>query len=150
MVHRFGGGVARFRTSLAVGYLVAQAALTVAWWILLRTSTGGRTAFELAPEAAVLDAFLVADLAVFVVGSLASAVAIHRGSSGAPAIVWFTAGGVVSATAFLVALVVHAGSAATGVAPMVAASVATVATACVVTPGSSPTTRPVETAAVPG
>ncbi len=146
-MQRVGGGAGRYRT-IAVAYLVLQAALTVAWWTLLRTSADGRSAFELAAERAVLDAFLLADLAVFVVGSLASAVAIRRGWSSAHALVWFTAGGVVSATAFLVALVVEAGSTATGVAPMVAASVATVAVAALATPLSAPTAA-VDTAVVP-
>lgn len=120
--------------TIVIGYLVAQAVLTVAWWLLLRASTGARSSFELSPQSAVLDAFLVADLAVFVAGSLASALAIHRRWISRTAIVWFTAGGIVSATTFLVALVLAAGSAATGIAPMVAASVATVAVAAVAAP----------------
>ena len=149
-MHRVGDGGSRFRTTVAVGYLVAQAVLTVAWWTLLRVSTEARSAFELSSERAVLDAFLLADLAVFVVGSLTSAVAIHRNWTSAPAIVWFTAGGVVVATVFLIALVVDADSAATGVAPMVAASVATVVVAVLATPGPSRDAGPAATAAVPG
>lgn len=143
------GGASRFWTMLAVAYLVAQAVLTVAWWMLLRASPDARSAFELAPERDVLDAFLVADLAVFVVGSLVSALAIKRGWPGATAIVWFTAGGVVSATVLLIALVVGAGSAASGVAPMIAASLATVAVAALATPTAVPGARPTETAALP-
>ena len=144
-----GGDDSRFRTNLAAGYLVAQAVLTVVWWTLLRTSSDARSAFELAPEPAVLDAFLVADLAVFVVGSLASAVAIHRGWPSRTAFVWFTAGGVVSATVFLLALVVDAGSSAAGVAPMLAASIATVGVAVLVTPTAADGPPPVGTAAMP-
>jgi hypothetical protein len=52
---------------------VVQAVLAVAWWAAMAVDDGVREAFELddaSPE--VLDAFLAADLMVFVGGSLAA------------------------------------------------------------------------------
>jgi hypothetical protein len=55
----------------AAAYLLAQAVLGGVWWILLATSPTVRSWFELLPHRrSALDSFLLADLAVFVGGSV--------------------------------------------------------------------------------
>jgi hypothetical protein len=112
--------------SPAAAYLAVQAALGVIWWGLLAASPTVRSWFELLPHRHdALDAFLLADLAVFIGGSAASALTIWTGSRWAVTVTSFTAGGLVYATLYLVAWVVFEGSAAAGVAPMVVASAVT-------------------------
>ena len=112
--------------SLATAYLAAQAALGVIWWGLLAASPTVRSWFELLPHRhGALDSFLLADLAVFIGGSAASALAVWTVSRWAVTATSFTAGGLVYATLCLLAWVAFEGSAAAGVAPMVVASVVT-------------------------
>lgn len=116
--------------SLAVVYLSAQAALAALWWVLLLTVPAVRAPFEVADDdPAVLDAFLTADIIVFIGGSAAAAIAVHRGAPAAAALCWFLAGGVASATALLMALAVSLGAGVVGIVPMTAASIITVAIA---------------------
>lgn len=87
---------------VAVGYLAAQAVLGIAWWIALTTSTTVRGWFELMPgEPQVMDAFVFADVIVVVVGSGLGAWAVARQRRSATAILWFTAGGIVYPTLYL-------------------------------------------------
>ena len=115
---------------LATAYLAVQALLTGAWWLSLATSATVRERFELDPaDGAVLDAFLLPDLLVLVVGSVAGATAIARGSSWAPRVVAFTAGGCAYATLFLVLWVAGGGDGWVGIVPMALATVVTAAIA---------------------
>jgi hypothetical protein len=109
------------------GYLAAQAVLGVVWWITLASSTTVRSSFELmADHHAVMDAFVFADVAVVVVGSAVSAWAIERGRPGAVPAVFFTAGGIVYPTLYLLGWVSFTGVGAPLLAAMVAVSTLTV------------------------
>jgi hypothetical protein len=120
---------ARFRP-VAAAYLAAQAVLGLTWWALLSTSPPVRSWFELAAEQRRgLDAFVLADLAIFVGGSAASAVLVWRSSSAAPLVVAFTAGGTAYATLYLLAWVLGGGTGGAGLVPMVLATAATTAIA---------------------
>jgi len=108
------------------GYLAAQAVLGVAWWITLASSGTVRGWFELMPDHhAVMDAFVFADVAVVVVGSAVSAVAVERGSSLAVPAVFFTAGGIVYPTLYLLGWVSFTGVGSPLLAAMVAVSTLT-------------------------
>jgi len=108
------------------GYLALQAVLGIGWWVLLATSTTVRSGFELMPERhAVMDAFVFADIAVVVVGSAVGAWAITRGSAWAVPIVWFTAGGIVYPTLYLLGWVSFTGVGSPLLAAMVAVSTLT-------------------------
>lgn len=110
----------------AAAYLVTQAMLGVVWWVLLATSPTVRSWFELLPHrTSALDSFLLADLAVFVGGSVASGWLLWRASRWASLMTACTAGGLAYATLCLVAWVVFEGSPVAGVAPMVVATAAT-------------------------
>lgn len=122
--HAISQGTARGR-GLAVAYYVAQAVLAVFWWVSMASFASVRARFELNPNGPrALDAFLVADLVVFVAGSLASAWAISRRSRRAGFFTAFTAGGVAYATLYLLSWVALEETGTAGVAPMVAALVA--------------------------
>ena len=111
---------------LGAAYLVVQAALAVAWWAALATSDTVRERFELDPSRPeVLDTFLVADLVVFVAGSLVASWALAGAWRSAPTLVAVVAGGAAYATLYLVGWVALGGDGATGIAPMVAATTVT-------------------------
>jgi hypothetical protein len=111
---------------LAVAYLAAQGALAVVWWLTMRASPTVRSWFELdTARHSALDAFLLADLLLFVGGSGLSAVAIARVWRSAPFLAAFTAGAVAYATLYLVSWVALEGAAIAGVAPMAIATVIT-------------------------
>lgn len=115
---------------VAAGYLALQAIAAVAWWLSLFTMPEVRRHFELSPERpAALDAFLVADMVIFVGGSGLSSWLLWRRSPRARTVVAFTAGGVAYATLYLVAWVAFERTAAVGLVPMVVALVATTAIA---------------------
>ena len=98
----------------------------MAWWIGLQMSTAFRGWFELDPgHERVLDAFLVADLVVFVGGSLVTAVALARRSASAGLAAAVTAGGAAYATLYLAAWVVGGGHGWIGLVPMTVATVVT-------------------------
>lgn len=121
---------------LAVAYLAAQAVLGAVWWLSMRASPTVRSWFELdTVRRSTLDAFLLADLLVFIGGSASSAVAIARAWRCAPFLVAFTAGAVVYATLYLVSWVVQEGSGIAGVAPMALASAITTGIAWDLRPG---------------
>jgi hypothetical protein len=110
----------------AAAYLVTQAVLGAGWWILLAMSPTVRSWFELLDhQPSALDSFLMADLAVFVGGSVASGWLLWRASRWAPFVAAFTAGGLAYATLCLVLWIVLEGSPTAGVVPMVMATVAT-------------------------
>lgn len=133
----------------AVGYLAAQAVLAASWWALLVSVPAVRARFEVTDtDPTVLDAFLVADLFVFIGGSAAAAIALHRQVPSAAAICWFVAGGVVSATVLLVALAATHGGGAVGIVPMAAASIITTAIAATASPAPE-AAAPVERLAGP-
>jgi len=85
-----------------VGYLATQAVLGVLWWIALTGSTTVRGWFELFPgEHQVMDAFVFADVLVVVVGSGFGAWGLATGKRWTTAVLWFTAGGIVYPTLYL-------------------------------------------------
>jgi len=115
-----------FGKRIYAGYLAIQAVLGVVWWITLAVSPWVRGRFELMPsQHAVVDAFVLADLAVVVVGSAVGAWAIERESDWAVPAVWFTTGGIVYPTLFLVAWVSLVGTGSGLLAAMVAVSTLT-------------------------
>jgi hypothetical protein len=110
----------------AAAYLVAQGVLGVGWWVLLATSPTVRSWFELLPHrTSALDSFLLADLTVFIGGSIASGWLLWRVSRWAVLATACTAGGLAYATLCLVAWVVFESSPRAGIAPMVVATVLT-------------------------
>jgi hypothetical protein len=142
--HQFGGRYDRAMASaperatgepgrsvaLAVGYLAAQAVLGVVWWCLLVFSPDVRSAFELAGDRhQALDAFLVADAAIFIGGSALGAWSLHRGARWATPVLFFTAGGTAYATLYLAEWVALRGDGALGLAPMIVAAAVTAAIA---------------------
>jgi hypothetical protein len=115
---------------VASAYLVAQGVLGALWWVALFTVPAVRSRFELmADRPSGLDAYLLADLALFVGGSVAAAAAIWRRSPWATVVASFTAGAVAYATLHLLGWVVLEGTAAIGLVPMAAALVASTAIA---------------------
>lgn len=86
-------------------YLVCQGLAGAAWWGCLVGMPLTRDCFKPpgAPDWAIL-AFWLADLLLFVVGSLLSAVFVFRGSALARPVLWFTAGGVSYASLYCVGL----------------------------------------------
>lgn len=116
----------RNRRRLAAGYLVAQALLGIGWWVALSTTPAVRAWFELMPDRhGGLDAFLFADLVVFIGGSAAGAWLVVRRSRWASLATAFTAGGTAYATLYLLGWVVFEGTAAAGLVPMVMAMIIT-------------------------
>ena len=110
----------------AAAFLAAQATFGAIWWLALLTVPAARTWFELiADRRGALDALVIADVALVVVGSAAAAVAVGRGSPSAPLVTAFTAGAVAYATLTLLGWVLIEGSPAFGLLPMAIASVAT-------------------------
>ena len=120
-------------TRLSAAYLALQAALTVLWWAMLATAPSVRERFELlADHRPLLDAFVVADLVIFVAGSALGAWGLWHEARWAPAVVAFTAGGVLYATVVLagfVGLRPAGGGGGLGLVAMVAAAVVTAAIA---------------------
>ena len=115
---------------LEVGYLSGQALVCVAWWLALATLPGVRARFELAPGSPqTLNAFVAADLAVFVMGSALGAWGMAHRAGWAPMVVAGTAGGAAYATLYLASWVSHGGAGLLGVVPMVGATVVTSAIA---------------------
>jgi len=113
-----------------VAYLLAQAGLTVAWWVGLVSSARFRGWFELeSAQPQVLDAFVVADLIVFVGGSVVAGIMIARRSAVASLATAATAGGAAYATLYLAAWVIAGGHGWLGLVPMTAATVITTAIA---------------------
>jgi hypothetical protein len=124
------------------GYLALQAVLGVVWWITLAASGTVRSSFELMPEKhAVMDAFVFADIAVVVVGSAVGAWAIEREAPWAVPVVWFTAGGIVYPTLYLLGWVSFTGVGSPLLAAMVAVSTLTCWVAWQVWRGARPVRR---------
>lgn len=110
----------------ATAYLITQAMFGALWWVVLASSPTVRSWFELLPRrTSALDSFLLADLAVFVGGSLGAGWLLWRGSRWAALVAACTAGGLAYATLCLVAWIVFESSPMVGLAPMVLATVAT-------------------------
>ena len=85
------------------GYFGLQAVLGCAQWSIFFLSPTVRGWFELMPtKHAVVDAFVVADLGVVILGSALSAWAVWTGKRWSVPVVMFTAGGIVYATLYLV------------------------------------------------
>lgn len=114
---------------MAIGWFVAQAAATVAWWLAMAASDRVRGWFELGDDRDVLGSFVVADLIVIVGGSLATAWALWRRASWAGWAAAATAGGVAYATLYLVAWIVKDGDGWPGLVAMVAATAGSAAAA---------------------
>ncbi|MGZ4695569.1 MAG: hypothetical protein ACXWA3_18255 [Acidimicrobiales bacterium] len=93
------------------GYLGLQAVLGCVQWLTFALSPTVRGWFELMPEKhAVVDAFVVADIGVVVLGSALSAWGIWTGKRWAVPIVMLTTGGIVYATLYLVGWVSFTGT----------------------------------------
>jgi hypothetical protein len=118
------GGRRRF----AAGYLGLQAAAVVGWWAALALSPRVRDWFEMDPARPdVLTAFAAGDAVVLGAGSLAAAVGLVRGAGWAASVAAFVAGGAACATLLLAAWVALGGRGAVGLAPMGAATAASLA-----------------------
>lgn len=110
---------------MAVGYLVAQAVLVALWWLGLVVSADFRELFELDLSSdRPLDAFVVGDALVLVVGSLLGAVLAARSSRWAALVAAVVAGAGAYATLYLAAWVVRGGRGAVGLVPMTMATAA--------------------------
>lgn len=104
---------------LIAGYLIAQAVLGVLWWSALLSAPTVRDWFDLVPtRRSGLDAFALADAAVFIGGSSVSAWAVWTGSRWSTLATSFTVGGIAYATLYLLNWVVLEGTGAAGLAPM--------------------------------
>jgi hypothetical protein len=111
---------------LFAGYLVVQALAGVVWWSALALSPTLRSWFELSPgRPEAVDAFLVADVLVVVLGSLVAARGVAGGARWAGAAVAFTTGGLAYATLYLVGWVALTGTGAALLALMVPPTVFT-------------------------
>ena len=109
-----------------VAYFVVQAIVGIGLWVALATSSTVRSWFELRPDThAVMDAFVFADVAVVVVGSLLSAWGLRTGARWTVAVVAFTAGGIIYPTLYLVGWVSFTGAGALCLAIMVPPSTLT-------------------------
>jgi hypothetical protein len=83
-------------------YLGLQAVLGISFWVALGASDDVHGWLELLPgRAAVTDTFVIADLLVVVGGSALGSWAVATGRRWAVAVVWFTAGGIVYPTLYL-------------------------------------------------
>jgi hypothetical protein len=87
------------RRSLVPAYLLAQAGLIAAWWLVLWLSPTARAPFVVDgwPESTLL-AFWLPDVVVLVVGSAAAALGLRAGRAWARPLVWLVAGAVLYAT----------------------------------------------------
>lgn len=85
-------------------YFAVQAVSVAGWWLYLWLVPGSRSAF-VPPGASETEllAFVLSDLGVIVLGSLASSVAIASGARWALPLSWFTTGAVVYAAGYCVA-----------------------------------------------
>ena len=102
------------------GYLAVQAVMGVVLWVTWATSGTVRGWFELMPERhIVMDAFVLADLGLAVVGSALAAWGIASEKTWAVPVVAFTAGTVVYPTLYLVDWVAATGSGSLCLAVMV-------------------------------
>jgi hypothetical protein len=114
------------------GYFVLQTLAGFALWIAMAVSPAIGDAVGIAEQRAVTDAFVVPDMVLIVVGSVASAIGLWRGRSWAVPATAFTAGAVLYPTVYLFGLVLFTdgdtGSAAMGV--MIPPSVLTAFIAC--------------------
>lgn len=114
----------------AVAYLVGQSAAVLGWWLAMAASPWVRERFELnAVNRDTLSAFVVADLVVVTVGSLAASVALWRRWPWSGIVLGVVAGGLIYATLWLGLWVLLTGDGGVGVPPMVMASLATAASA---------------------
>jgi hypothetical protein len=117
---------------LAAGYLGLQAAAVVGWWLGLALSPRVREWFEMDPgRRDVLTAFGAGDAVVLGLGSVVAAVGLRRSARWAASVTAFVAGGSAYATLLLAAWVALGGRGAIGLAPMLAATAASLAAALV-------------------
>lgn len=107
------GSAALLADRLVTGFLLAQAAVGVLWWVSLTASDTVRSWFELDPSRPeVLDSLVVADVVVIIVGSLLGARGVWKGAAWAMPVVVFVAGGLVYVTLYLMAWVAFTGEGA--------------------------------------
>lgn len=105
------------------GYFALQAVAGTGFWIVLALSPTVREVMEMWPaEHAVTDSFLLADIALGIVGSAVVATGLWRGARWAGPWSLFVAGGLVYATLYLVAWVGATGEGAGLLALMVVPS----------------------------
>jgi hypothetical protein len=108
------------------GFLVAQALVGIGLWVLMAVAPDVRAGFELDEnQPAVMDAFVFADLFVIVLGSVACARLLWRGSPAAVPMVAFLAGAIVYPTLFLVGWVALVGTGSLCLVIMVPPSILT-------------------------
>ena len=116
------------RRQLVVGYLGLQAAAVVVWWAALVLSPRVREWFEMdGGRRDVLTAFAAGDAVILGAGSVLAAVGLRRRARWAGTATAGVAGGSAYATLLLGAWVALGGRGAIGLAPMVAATAASVA-----------------------
>ena len=96
---------------LAILYLRLQAAIVLAWWLVLWSWPAARAPFVVGdwPEATLLS-FWPPDVALLVLGSCAAAHGLRRAAAWAPALVWALAGAVGYATLWCAGSILATGS----------------------------------------
>jgi len=111
---------------ILASYLAVQGGLAAVWWLALLRLPAVRAPFELAADRPLrLDAFLLSDALLFVVGSALGAWGIARSARWARGAVIAVAGGAGYASLYLVAWVLQGGSGGVGLVAMVPATVVT-------------------------
>lgn len=113
--------------AVAVWYLAIQGAAVVLWWALLWLAPATRAHFLPStswPES-VLFAFALPDLLFAAVGSLAAALALHRGYHAARALQLLVAGGIGYATLWCIGALLVCGGGGLGALLMIASMAGT-------------------------
>ena len=112
-------------------YLIAQAGLTLGWWLLLVSVPESRALFKAAdhPDGALL-AFWLADLVAVAGGSALAGVLLLKGDRRATGALWFTCGALVYAALYCIAVTSMTGDAGLATGLMVPAATVTVLIAC--------------------
>lgn len=113
---------------ITVAYLIAQAILVTAWWLVLALLPEARDWFRPtgAPDSMLL-AFWLADLVCIVLASLLAAWLVHRRDRRRVAMLSFTSGALLYGTLYCATLTWFTGEAWLGVILMIPATTATLA-----------------------
>lgn len=116
----------QLQRQLAALYLAAQAALVAAWWALLIIAPAARAPFQdpAAPDTTLL-AFWLADWALVVVGSAATAILVWRAHPARTPALWLLTGALGYAALYCLGLSLLTGAAWLASALMAAASLLT-------------------------
>jgi hypothetical protein len=113
---------------ITVAYLIAQAILVTAWWLIIALLPDARDWFRPtgAPDSMLL-AFWIADLVCIVLASLLAASLVHRRDPRRLMVLAFTSGALVYGTLYCATLTWLTGEAWLGVILMIPATAATLA-----------------------